>query len=302
MTPSLLRTFLAVMKHRNFRRAATEINLSQPAVTRHIQQLEESLGVRLFDRIGRSTHPTEAGEELSVDAERLLGDLSRVAERMTRFQSPHYGRLRLGASTTPGLYVLPPILGRFRLLHPKVEFSYAVSNSADVTARLLSNEIDLGFIGDEPRHPAIAVEATAADELVCVAHADHPLAQRQRIRIQQLLEETWVVRDRGSATRQLCEGWLRARNVTLQRTIELHHPEEVKALVRAGVGITIITIHALAAESTSSASIQRLSLAGLKLHRQLRLIRHRDKQLSPAMQSFVQECRRSSQPLHSHRM
>src|SRR5688572_30586814 len=126
MNPANLRTFLAVEKHLNYTHAARELLLSQPAVSRQIRQLERDLGVQLFEQLGKRLYLTDAGKTLLREASRLLGNLDRVREAMVAHQEAHHGALRLGASTTPGIYLLPPVLGQFHRSHPEVEISYRV--------------------------------------------------------------------------------------------------------------------------------------------------------------------------------
>ena len=287
MNPEHLRTFLAVQKHLNFTRAAEALFLSQPAVSRQIKQLERRLGVAVFEQIGKSLHLTEAGRILVPEAERLLGNIERVAEVVRRHRSAESGQLRVGASTTPGLYLLPSALGRFHRKYPKVEFHYVVEKSMSIEQRILANELDLGFVGGHITGDNLLLQKVADDDIVCFAGPAHPLARRRRIDPRTLKGETLVTFPRGSATRKLSEAWLTRAGGEIERIIELETPEAIRTLVGAGFGISLLSIHSVAREFRRR-SLRRLPLAGLRLRRPIYLVRHADKYVSPVMTAFLE--------------
>ncbi len=286
LDPQHLRTFLTVFRHRNVTRAAEELGLSQPAVSRQLQQLAAQLGVEIFERIGRTLHLTDAGRRLLGEAEDLLGRLERAAESVREHQSSNRGRVRIGASTTPGLYLLPAVVGRFHQAHPEVDLSYTVENSLDIERKILSNDLDLGFVGGHLTGAHLHLESVAEDEIVCFARRSHPLARRRGIALEEFGDALWVVRERGSATRRLFELWAGEAGYVIGRSIELRDPEAVKSLVRAGVGVSFLSVHALADEF-SRKRLTRLSVKGMKLTRPVSHVRHVDKHLSPAMETFL---------------
>ena len=286
MNPVHLRTFLAVLKHLNYTRAAEELFLSQPAVSRQIRQLEQDLGLRLFEQIGKSLNLTDAGRTLADEAGKLLGNLERVAEAVRSHLSAESGRLRIGASTTPGLYLLPPVLGRFHARYSDVELHFAIENSLCIEQKILRNELDIGFLGAHTSHGELVAEKLLDDEIVCFASASHRLAKRRRIDAASLAGETWIIREKGSATRQRFESWLAEAGGTLGSIIELQGPEAVKALVAAGVGISFMSIHGLKREIRRR-QFKKLPVTGLQLKRAILLVRHADKHTSPAMEWFL---------------
>lgn len=296
LNPAHLRTFLAARKHLNYTRAAEEVFLSQPAVSRQIQQLEQDLGASLFEQIGKTLHLTDAGDALAREAEVLLARMERIAESVAAYRSLGAGRLRVGAGTTPGFYLLPAILGRFHRKYPDVELDYIVEGSRGIEQKVLRNEVDLGFIGGSPCSDDLLAEAVAEDEIVCFASPAHPLASRRRINARSLADETWIVRRPGSATRDLFESWLASAGGRIGRTIELGCPEAVRSLVAAGIGIGYMSNLALEAELRQK-HLKRLAVSGLKLKRTIHLIRHADKHVSPAMAALMEMIRaRTSRP------
>ena len=286
MNPHHLRTFLAVRKHLNFTRAAEELFLSQPAASRHVRQLEDELGVRLFEQLGKSLHLTGAGKTLGLEAVKILGAFERTAEAVRAHRSAEHGSLRIGASTTPGLYLLPRLLGRFHARFPEVEFHYAVENSLTIEQMIVRNELDLGFVGAHLANEDLDMQPVVDDEIVCFAAPSHRLARRRRVAPESLERETWIIRKKGSATRQMFESWLADHDGKLGKTIEVQGPEAGKILVAAGMGFSFMSVHGLRNELRRK-RLARLPVTRLRLRRTIRLVRHRDKHDTPVMEAFL---------------
>jgi len=287
MNPHHLRTFLAVRKHRNYTRAAEELFLTQPAVSRQMRQLEEELGVRLFEQIGKSLHLTDAGETLAAEAEKLLGAMERTTEAVRFHRSAEVGSVRIGASTTPGFYLLPDLLGRFHRRFPKVALHYTVENSLRIEQMLVRNELDLGFVGANLPSRELELKPLLEDEIVCFTSPSHRLAKVRRIAPSSLEEEMWIIREKGSATRRLFEHWLSSRKGTIRKAIELGCPEACKALVRAGIGLSFMSVHGLRSEFQAKRLV-RVPVTGMPLKRPIFLARHSEKRNSPVMETFLQ--------------
>jgi DNA-binding transcriptional LysR family regulator len=286
MNPHHLRTFLAVRKHLNYTRAAEEVFLTQPAVSRQVRQLEEELGVRLFEQIGKSLHLTDAGETLAVEAEKLLGAMERTAEAVRSHRSAERGSVRIGASTTPGFYLLPDLLALFHRRFPKVALHYTVENSLRIEQMIVRNELDLGFVGGYLSNEDLDLRPLVEDEIVCFTSPSHHLAKVRHVPPSSLEEELWVIRKKGSSTRRLFEHWLSSRKGTIRKAIELHCPETCKALVRAGIGLSFMSVHGLRSEFRARCLV-RVPVTGMSLKRPIFLARHSEKRNSPVMESFL---------------
>jgi DNA-binding transcriptional LysR family regulator len=286
MNPNHLRTFLAVHRHSSFTRAAEEVSLSQPAVSRHIKQLEEELGVALFDQVGKVPHLTDAGDALVAEAERVLGALERAAEVVRARETNVVGTLRIGASTAPGFYLLPECLRRFLSEHPAVDVDYVVEDSRKVERMLIRNEIDVGFVGVPVSSEVLVASPIVEDKIVCFAGASHPLARKRRISPLSLVNELAVTRESGSATRQIFEGWLEQAGAKLGRTIEVHCSEAAKVLVRSGLGFSFMSLSGIEAELHAGV-LHKLSITGLRLTRPIYAVHHVRKRLSPAAVAFL---------------
>jgi DNA-binding transcriptional LysR family regulator len=290
MNPELLKTFLAVCRHMNFTRAAEERLLTQPAVSRQVKQLEQQLGVQLFEKLGKSIQLTDAGRALVPQAEGLLGQIERVVESVQRYRTAEHGRLRIGASTTPGYYVLPPILGAFHRRFPQVDLEYVVDNTRTIEQRLVRNELDIAFVGAHLVNAALRMEPLLDDKIVCFCGMSHPLSRRRKIRPEALTEELWIIRESGSATRQLFEQRFAALGGQIRRAIELNSPEGIKELVRAGIGVSFMSAHGLRREFRDR-QLRPLPIKTLCLSRPIYSIRHGEKHESAVMSAFLSDVR-----------
>jgi len=285
MDLALLRTFLSVQRHLSYTAAGKEVSLSQPAVWRQIQKLEADLGVRLFERLGKSLSLTNAGRTLASEAEKLLGSIERVVEAVKAQESPSRGRLRIGASTTPGFYLLPSALGRFHARYPDVELSYRVENSLRIEEAILKNELDFGFVGSHIPREEVHREPVVEDQIVFFASPRHPLAGRRRISLTALFRDICILREQGSATRKRVEAQLAAEGVSIGRSITLGCPEAIKAVVAGGLGFSFLSVHGLQGDFRRG-RLKRLPVAGIDLRRTIECIRHVEKRVSPVMVAF----------------
>jgi LysR family transcriptional regulator, transcriptional activator of the cysJI operon len=249
-----------------------------------VARLERSLGLPLFERLGKSLQPTEAGEALTQEAASLIGSAERLAEVVRARREGQRGRLRVGASTTPGLYLLPAVLRAFRERHPDVDVRYAVENSRQIEEKIVRNDLDLGFVGAHLSHAALRLRPVVDDEIVWYAAASDART-RGTSRPRDLERTTCVVRESGSATRKLVDGWLRRARVRPTDTIVISCPEAAKALVRAGLGVAYMSARGL--DGDGGSGLRRLTFDAPRLSRPIFLVTHADKRVSPPMQAFL---------------
>ncbi|MBW2455491.1 MAG: LysR family transcriptional regulator [Deltaproteobacteria bacterium] len=295
LNPAHLRTFLSICQHGTYTRAGKERLLTQPAVSRQMKRLAEDLEVPVFERVGRSLHLTDAGRALQERARGILAELEYAAEAIRAYGTRAQGRIRIGASTTPGLYLLPAILTTFGASCPDVEVDYRVDSSRSIEAMLLGNEIDLGYVGVRLTSDELRFEEICRDRIECVAAASHPLTRRRSVPADVVAGEVWVVRPRGSATRQLVERWFASHQLQPSSVIELGGAEDVKALIAAGVGVGFSSHHGLG--DAKRRGLARVKVRELELRRKLYFARHRHKHLSPAMVAFVETVATALRPL-----
>lgn len=292
MNPELLKTFISASMHNSYTRAAEDRLLSQPAVSRQIKQLERQLGVSLFEKLGKAIQLTDAGRALVPQAAELLGQMDRVVEHVRAVGSTGIGRLRIGASTTPGLYFLPPILGTIHRSYPQLELNYVIENSLSIERRIVRNELDLAFVGERPQEAALVAEQVFDDRVVCFCGVSHELAAKRRIAPSALSDVTWVIREPGSATRQLFERAWKSCGGKIRRTIELCSPEGIKELIAAGIGVSFMSSRGIRRE-TRDHRIFPLHIDGFQLTRPIYVVRHKEKHASRAMTEFLTAVRDS---------
>ncbi len=280
-----LATFQAVAKHRSYVRAAKELHFSQPAVSAQIHQLEESLGVKLFDQIGRSTHLTRAGEELCLYCEKIFSIIDETVEIMESLRSPHVGRLSVGADTTVGTYVIPDLLGKFHQLYPDVDISLDVANRGAIADALVSNRIDMAVIGTMPADVPVIVEPFKPNELVLIAAPMHRLAGCQQLPFKELTREHFLLREMGSGTRAALETIFQEAGETLLVSMQMGNNSAIKQGVMAGLGIALISRVALDMELETK-RLAILDVEGFPVMRQWRLVHLKGKSLSPTARAF----------------
>jgi len=286
-----LATFQVVAKHCSYVRAAEELHFSQPAVSAQIRQLEETLGVKLFEQIGRRTHLTQAGVELHHYSQKIFAVIDEALETMEELRGPDHGRLRVGADTTVGTYVIPGLLGKFHQSYPEVEISLDVVNRAALVERIMSNEIDIAIVGRVPDDIPVVIEPFAPNELVLVASPYHRLAGRANVPLSELAKEHFLMREVGSGTRAALELILQEAEVPLHVSMHMGNNSAIKQGVAAGLGIALISRVALDMELETNRLVI-LDVEGFPIMRQWRIVHLKDKHLSAtalAFKSFLLE-------------
>ena len=280
-----LHTFQVVAKHCSYVRAAEELHFSQPAVSSQIRHLENTLGVKLFEQIGRKTHMTQAGEELFLYSQKIFSIIDEALEVVEALRSPHHGRLSVGADTTVGSYLIPGLLGKFRQSFPAVEISLEVLNRATLVDALLSNRIDMAIMGSVPDDAPVEIEPFAFNPLVLIASPGHRLAERSDIPIKELGREYFLLRESGSGTRAALESALKEAGVPLHVSMQVGNNSAIKQGVVAGLGIALISRVALDME-LETRRVVILDVEGFPIMRQWRIVHLKEKYLSPTALAF----------------
>jgi DNA-binding transcriptional LysR family regulator len=287
MTLDQLRIFIAVAELQHVTRAAEILNLTQSAVSSAIQALETRHNVRLFDRIGRRIELTRAGKLFLAEAREVL-DRSRTAEKfLDQFADLSRGALSIHASQTIGCYWLVPHLVRFKQRHPGIEIRMEIGNTAEVAEAVASGRADLGFTEGEVDYESLAERTIAEDTMVLVVGGDSRWAAVPPTSLAALFELDWVLRESGSGTRSVFEAALRRAGcdpAELKVAFEFSSNEAVRTAVENGAGATMIS-ELLVVAQLANGALCRLDL--LQTRRPFRLIRHRDRQPSPAIEAFT---------------
>ena len=258
----LLRVFQAVAQTGSFTRAADVVHLTQPGISKHIKQMEESFGTPLFDRSGRKATLTEAGAILFEATQGVMAIIDVAEQRIEDLKGLRGGRLRLGTSFPIGVYLLPPVLAQFRKKYPGIEVNLNITVSGMIGPKVLASEIDLGLASYEPRDSRLVARAFMTDELVAIVPRDYKLAHKRHITPQQLTEDTFIVAAPGGGTRTLLEERLRDQGIVLQKILDFGNLEGVKHAVEAGLGISI-QARSVVEREVASGSLRALKLVGI---------------------------------------
>jgi DNA-binding transcriptional LysR family regulator len=283
MDINTLQAFLAVADTASFSQAAERLFLTQPAISKRIATLEENLGARLFDRIGRQVVLTEAGKALLPRAERILAELEDSRRAITNLGGEVAGRLTLGTSHHIGLHRLPPILRQFTERYPRVELDIRFMDSEEACRAVEHGELELGIV-TLPQHPspALAVEVVWDDPLAVIAATTHPLVKQKKVTVAQLAEHPAVLPAPGTYTREVIEQAFKPYHLQLRVTLSTNYLETIKMLVSVGLGWSVLPRTMLNDE------LRVLKVEQLQLSRQLGSVRHQGRTLSNAARAMLE--------------
>lgn len=281
-----LEVFLSVAKHLNFTRAGEEVNLSQPSVSVRIRQLENELGVKLFEQLGKQVGLTDAGSLLISHARRVISAIEDTKHAVDELQGFERGTLRIGASTTPGMYLIPKTIAQFKARYPKIEIQLGIKDTRRVEAGVARNEFDFGFVGGHLAGDEVDVVPWLTDQLVLVVAPTHRLARRKTIKTEDLRKEKFIFREPGSATRAAITNHLQTANLVVDTIMEMENPESVKKAVQSGLGIAFISAFAVETE-LKARSLVSVRVTGLNIQRELKIVYRKDKHLGRAAQAFI---------------
>jgi DNA-binding transcriptional LysR family regulator len=266
-----LKVFRVVAEMLNYRRAAEELHLTQPAVTSQIRSLEESLGIALFDRIGRDTTLTPAGSTLLQYVRRIESITNDAIAAMAPFGGQEGVELSIGASHTIAVYLLPRLLPQ--LLHewPRLRVHVMGGSTNDVLHALVTHRIGVGLIEAPAHRPDLKIETFGEDELTLIARPDHRWAKKPTMRAAELVQEPILLREVGSGMRQFVEEYLERNGVLRQQLhtfIDMNSTEGIVSAVEAGLGVGFVPRMA-AEKALKLGSVVEMRLDNGPIHRQL---------------------------------
>jgi DNA-binding transcriptional LysR family regulator len=286
MTLRQLRTFKAVADLSSFSLAAQKLRLSQPSISYQVKELEETLGLPLLDRLGKRVQLTEAGTILYTYARRTLDILDEAALALEEMRGIKRGHLRVGASTTVGIYILPAALGAFKKLHPGLVISLEIGTRARVQEQVLRNELDLAVVGPALKDPDLAILPFMSDELVVVAPANHRLAGKRGLSLKDIAGEPFVMREPASGSRWSLEKAARKAGAKLHVAMELGSNGAIKHAVESGLGLAVLSRYACALE-LSSGRLVELDVRGFPIRRDWHIVHLRRRRLPSSVQEFI---------------
>ncbi len=271
-------------RHLNYTRAAEELHLTQPAVSMQVKQLEESLGIFLFEQLGKRIHLTEAGTEVLTYARTVNQQLEELEGVLNRLKGLSGGRLRISVATTAN-YFIPTLLGRFSQRFPDVTVTLDITNRETLLRSLTENTTDLVIMGQPPVEADVEAEPFMDNPLVVVAPLDHPLAKKKAIPLARLQEETFLVRESGSGTRIAMERFFSERGMKLKTGMEVGSNEAIKQSVQAGLGLGLLSRVTIEQELALK-RLAELDVADFPIMRHWYVVHRRGKRLSAAAETF----------------
>lgn len=286
MTIRQLEVFLTIAHAQSFSRAAERIHLSQPTLSEHMRELEEELGVPLFIRHSRSVSLTEPGRVFEDYATRVVATLAAGRQAIAELDGLKRGSLVVGASTTPGTYVLPARIAKFREKYPGITVALRIGNSRAVEERVRDGEVDLAVIGGHVLGPSErCVAAGLVDELQLIVPPNYPV-RAGVVTPARLARERLLIREEGSATRQATERALRQAGITMRPVMELDHTETIKRAVMAGLGVAFVSRYAVEDE-VRSGRLRVLPVQKMTIRRHFHVIHDERRPLSASARAFT---------------
>ncbi len=281
--------FAKVFELGSLSRSAEAVFLSQPTISGHLKSLEEELGVKLFDRLGRGVTPTQAGVVLYDYALRLLRLRDEAVEAIAALSNNIQGQLKVGGSTIPGHYILPTYLARMRQLYPELIVHLSLGDTRSVGRMVEDGAVEVGIIGARLDNSRLTYTPCCQDELILVTPVGHPLAGRGRVALSELKGLDYLLREAGSGTRMAAARALAAKGLRLTDfniIAELGSTEAVRRSLLAGLGASILSRLAVE-EDLQAGRLAHVEVEGLKITRDFYVVVRAGKSLSPAGRRFL---------------
>lgn len=286
VTWNQLRLFEAVARNNSFTRAAEELHVVQPTVSAQIKQLTDTIGLPVFEQVGKKIYLTDAGKELYQTVRELFESWDRFEMKISDLKGSKAGKLRVSIVTT-AKYFIPRLLGPFCQHYPGIDVALEVVNRDQVLERLINNLDDLYIMGVPPEHLAIEKVPFLQNPLVVVAPKNHELATRKRISLTRLAKERFILREKGSGTRIAAEEFFAKRKVTLPVKMELSNNEAIKWAVAGGMGLSVLSQHAMMLEPMQD-KIAVLNVEGFPIIRSWHIVYPAGKQFSVVAATFFE--------------
>lgn len=280
-----LKLFLALAETGSITGAARACHVTQPTVSMQLRDLADSVGLPLYEPLGRGLRLTEAGEALARTARAMVDEWEAFGQEIARMQGLEQGRLRVSVAST-AKYFVPRMLGSFCAAHPHIDISLQVLNRDGVVARLREHRDDLYILSMPPQDLPLVQQVFLPNPLLVVAPADHPLASQKRVTLQRLQREPFILREPGSGTRLACDAHFRELGFAPRVRLELGSNEAIKQSVAAGIGLSVLSRHALAANPADD-GLALLPVREFPVRSSWSILYPRGRRLSPIAQEFL---------------
>ena len=288
----LLLVFVTVAEKENFTRAAEELHMTQPAVSQYIQNLEQTLGTRLLERTNKYVRLNKAGEIVYHQAKKILGLYTHMQYLVDDVMNKPSGDLRIGASYTYGEYILPHIIAHIHEKYPLIRPTITIANTKEIEELVASHQLDVGIVEGEFKHEDLYMEPFAEDFMFIIVSANHRYANQKDVKLSQLREETWIVREVGSGTREAVENLFSKFEFHPHNIMEFGSTQIIKESVEAGLGITLLSYWAIRKE-LSLGTLKILKLNGTPFSRKFFLITQATQFKTKATEIFLDILRKN---------
>jgi DNA-binding transcriptional LysR family regulator len=274
----------------SFTGTARALHLSQSAISHSIKALEEAVGCRLFDRLGKKVVLTQAGEQLLHHVEIMFREMSLARQSLARLGKWGLGRLRIGVSPTACQYIVPAVLREFKESFPDYQIGIQPGDTPVVLESLRQNRIDLALTLEPQRPEGLQVHRLFADELHFIVAPQHPWAAARKAERAEIPTQNYILYHRASRTYQMVDEYFRAERVVLKTVMELGSMEAIKELVKLGLGISILAPW-IAQNEIKEGSLVAVPIGRRKLSRHWAVMYARGKRLALAEETFIGLCR-----------
>jgi Transcriptional regulator len=286
MDQSLL-VFMAVAEKHNFTRAAEALHMTQPAVSQHIQALESSIGTKLLDRSNKHVRLNRAGEIVYRHGKEIEGLYTRMQRLVDDLMHTASGALSIGASYTFGEYVLPHAIAYLQMHYPLIKPTITIGNTKDISMLVAEGTLDIGIVEGELEHEKLYAESLAKDRMYVVTSSSHPLGMADDSDAAGLREETWIVREEGSGTREVTERMFLEQGLDPLRRMVFGSTQIIKESVEAGLGISLLS-HWAVRKEIALGTISKLTVGGRPVEREFSLLTQLHQQHTKAAELFIE--------------
>ncbi len=282
-----LKIFHTVARTGSFSRAAAELLISQPSVSIQVGELERQFGIELFEQAGKTVRLTEAGRILDDYAGRILALIEETRRAIDEVKGLRRGRIVIGATPTPGTYLVPPLLGRLKAQYPHLEVALRIAGHRQVQEMVLQDELHLGVVAWKITFPDLEAVPLLTDEMVLVVAPSHRFAALPAVDIAELSGEPFILREHGSGNREVIDDALHRAGVHIRPALTLEGAEMVKHAVAADLGVSILSRIAVDLE-VAAGRLRIVPIRGLRIERAISLVYRKDRRLPRVALAFIE--------------
>lgn len=288
MTLRHMKIFESVYRNGNITRAAEELHLVQPSVSLAVKEIETYYGIRLFERMGRRIYPTEGAKEFYGYALHIVSLFEEMETKIRNWDE--IGTLRIGTSITIGTHILPGLIRKYQEKYPKLKVEAVISKSSDIEKDVLENQIDIGLIETKPEHPDLCCIPFQKDEMCAIVGNQSSLADLKEITLLELSKHPFLMREKGSAGREMLEACFSVLQISVHPLWESASTQAIVHGVAEGLGVAVLP-YMLVQKDIQEGLVKRIPLHE-KMQRELNVIHHRSKYLTPNMNAFISLCKK----------